>query len=157
MKRLIFPGSFDPYTYGHLDLCKRAAKLCDELIVLIAINSDKTPLIPAQKRVKLIQDILNEQGLQCEVISSSEASVDVLLEKAGTAFIRGLRGAMDFDNEARLSLMNKGISESAETVFLYSAPEFIHLSSSYAKELLRLGKSLDGVCPKEVLRELAIK
>lgn len=153
MKNLVYSGSFDPLTFGHLDIIKRAAKI-GQLHILVAINTDKTSLIPIDKRVQLIQEALESLNIHAFVESSEDATVDYLKSLENSVLVRGVRDSLDWEQEARLDLMNKGIFEESETIFLQASPRFKHVSSSYARELLRIHKSLVDVCPESFVKHL---
>lgn len=154
MKNLVYSGSFDPLTYGHLDIIKRAAKI-GTVHVLVARNMLKQSLIPHDLRVSLIEDTLQSIGVTAYVLSTDLATVDYLEQIDDGVLIRGVRDSIDWQMESRLDSMNKGIYQEAETVFLQASPQYRHISSSYAKELHRLSKSLNEVCPPSVVSFLS--
>ncbi len=147
--RLIYPGSFDPMTMGHLNLIKRSLKLCDELIILVAVNSNKTPLIPIEKRLELIKKTINNEKIRrVRVETIDGATVDALDLFDAAAIIRGVRDSNDWCDEYRLSIMNQGMYAECETIFIASQPELLYLSSSYVKELIALRKPIENLVPQ---------
>lgn len=158
MRTALYPGSFDPVTYGHLDVIQRAARLFDRLIVAVAHNDTKTPLFTPIERLELLQ-------ASCEGIPNVEfAHFDGLLVSyvravGATAIIRGLRAISDFEFEFQMALMNRKLEPSAETIFLMPREEFSYLSSRMVREVARLGGDVAAFVPpvarEALLRRLA--
>src|SRR6188768_2005990 len=119
MTTAIYPGSFDPITFGHLDVMERAAKLFDKLIVAVAHNDEKKPLFSADERMRLIRESINSRP-NIEVVSFGGLLVDFAQKSGATAVVRGLRAVTDFEYEFQMALMNKTLSPDLETVFLTS-------------------------------------
>jgi len=141
----IYPGSFDPVTLGHLDVMARASVLYDRLVVAVVGNPSKRPLLEASERVALITDELDRLGLggRSEVVAFDGLLVDLCAKLGISTLIKGLRSAADLDLELRMAQMNRRIGD-VETVFLATAPEHSHLSSSLVREVARYGGRLDA-------------
>lgn len=157
MLKALYAGSFDPLTCGHENLIKRAAKICDELVVGVIRNPQKQPYFTADERVKMIRETLKDipnvkvdafDGLLAEYVNNNGFNM----------VIRGLRGVLDFDSEIHMAQMNARIyKENVETVFLMTDPKFSFISSSMAKEVHGLGGSIEGLVPENVLRAMEEK
>jgi len=156
MRRAIYPGSFDPVTNGHLDIIERARKLFDEVIVAVAHNNEKQPLLSLEERLDLLREtagkidnvrIAQFKGLLVEFARA---------EKAG-AVIRGLRAVSDFEFEFQMALMNRKLDAGVETIFLMPKEEYTYLSSRIVKEIARLGGDVSGFVPPAVASTLSKK
>lgn len=151
----IYPGTFDPVTSGHLDLIARAAKLFDEVIVAIAINSNKTPLFTIDERVSLAKAV-TEEFENVSVIGFGNLLVDCAKEHGAHVIVRGLRAVSDFEYEFQLAGMNRRLSPDLETVFLTPAEQYEFISSSMIKEIARLNGDVSGFVPG-IVRESLIR
>jgi pantetheine-phosphate adenylyltransferase len=156
MRRAIYPGSFDPVTNGHLDIIERARKLFDEVIVAVAHNDEKQPLLPLKERLDLLREtagkidnvrIAQFKGLLVEFARAEEAG----------AVIRGLRAVSDFEFEFQMALMNRKLDAGVETIFLMPKEEYTYLSSRIVKEIARLGGDVSGFVPPAVASTLSKK
>ena len=156
MRSVIYPGSFDPLTNGHLDVIKRATKLFDRVIVAVAESSDKTPFFTLAERkrmlVKVVKDIPN-----VTVMSFPGLLVDFAAKEKVCAIIRGLRVVSDFEFEFQMALMNRRLKERIETVFMMPRGKYIYLSSSLVKEVARLGGEVSAFVPETVDQALRKK
>lgn len=132
---VLFPGSFDPVTMGHVSVIRRASAFADRLLVAVLDNPDKTPLFSAEERVQLLQEALCHTNAEIEAFSGLLA--DYARQKGANAILRGLRTPGDFEREYRYAAYNGRLS-GIETIFLPAAPEFVHVSSSIIKEAARL-------------------
>lgn len=139
-KVALYPGSFDPPTFGHLNLIERASKMFDELIVLVGVNSRKEPFIPIDTRIKLLREIT--QNLPNVIVDTNSGLTADYAKKAGVcAFVRGMRPAGDFEPEYILAMSNYDLAPNIETCWLATAPMYSHVSSSLVKEVFKLGKN----------------
>lgn len=147
MKRAIYPGSFDPVTYGHLDIIKRAASVFDELIVSILNNKEKKPLFSWEERVKILKKAT--EGLpNVKVDSFSGLLIDYAKEKDIHVAIRGLRAITDFEYELQIAQTNRILSkESLDTMFFTTNLEYSYLSSSSVKEIASFGGDISMCVP----------
>ena len=153
MKKFLYPGSFDPMTYGHLDIIKRASKLCDVLVVGIVTNSNKKPLFSVEERKMLILEALKEVGVEnIEIVNFSGLLADYARDNNITCIVRGLRDTMDFTSEMPRAFMNKHLYENFETMFLISNLEHSYLSSSAIKEIMYFNGNIKGLVPENVYR-----
>ncbi len=135
---VIYPGTFDPITNGHIDLVHRASKLFDRVIVAIAINPSKAPTFSLEERVALAEETL--AGLNnVEVCGFEGLLIDVAQEKDATVILRGLRAVSDFEHEFQLAGMNRKMNPDIETLFLTPAEQYTYISSSLVREIASLG------------------
>ncbi len=156
MRTAIYPGSFDPVHNGHIDVIERAAKLCNRIIVAVAVNSAKSGLFSMPERVDLIRQAVPDiKGL--EVMSFEGLLVDFARQEKADAVIRGLRAVSDFEYEFQMALMNRSLDENLETIFLVPSQENIYLSSRIVKEVAHLGGNIDRFVPPVVREALAKK
>ena len=156
MKIAIYPGSFDPITMGHLDIIKRASMMFDKLIIAVMVNSKKTPIFSAEERVEYIKtataDIKN-----VEVDTFSGLLADYTKMKGAHFIVRGLRALSDFEYEFQMALTNRKLNPKADTVFLTTSAEYMYLSSSIVKEIIRNGSIVDDAIPTAISEEVVKK
>jgi len=149
----LFPGTFDPFTNGHLDLTRRAARLFDHVVVAVAHNPGKGTLFPAEERAEMIRDATRSlRGV--EVVDFSDLVVDCARRVRAQVMIRGLRAVSDFEFEFQMALMNRRLSPALEVAFLMPSQEYTYLNSTLVKEVARLGGSVKGLVPRLVERRL---
>jgi pantetheine-phosphate adenylyltransferase len=153
MTTALYPGSFDPITYGHLDVIERAARLFDRLIIAVAHNADKKPLFTPAARVEQIRQCTGALA-NIEVVSFEGLLVDFAKKAGAATVVRGLRAVTDFEYEFQMALMNKTLSPDLETVFLTSREAFTYLSSRVIKEVARLGGDITKFVPPPVASAL---
>ena len=147
MKKAVYPGSFDPVTYGHLDIIKRAAEIFDVLIVSVLNNKDKTPLFSVEERVKILKEATRDIP-NVEVDSFSGLLINYASEKKLHIAVRGLRAITDFEYELQLAQMNRRLSNgSLDTMFLTTGLEYAYLSSSSVKEIAYFGGDISQCVP----------
>ena len=146
MRTAIYPGSFDPPTYGHLDIIERASKLCDELIIGVLKNSAKTPLFSVEERVNMLK-VTTRDIANVRVESFEGLTVDFAKQNGATIIVRGLRALTDFDYELQLTQLNKTLGEYIETIFLSTNLKYSFLSSSTVKEVASYRADISGLVP----------
>jgi pantetheine-phosphate adenylyltransferase len=156
IRTVVYPGSFDPLTNGHLDVIQRAAKLFDRVIVAVAENESKHPLFNLQERVSLVARAI-EHLPKVEVDSFDGLLVDYVQRRSGQAVIRGLRAVSDFEFEFQLALMNRKLNERIETIFMMPKDTYTFLSSRIVKEIARLNGDVSAFVPRHVRQALAKK
>ncbi len=156
MRTVIYPGSFDPFTNGHLDLVHRAAKLFDHVIVAVAKNETKGPLFSHEERLDLLrQSIKGLANVSAETFDG--LLVNYVEARGGQAVIRGLRAVSDFEFEFQLALMNRKLNERVETIFMMPKDTYTFLSSRIVKEIARLGGDVSAFVPPQVVLALRKK
>ncbi len=139
--KLLFPGTFDPFTKGHADLVSRALELCDELVIAVGINGQKSPMYSVQERVDAISRYYSNDR-RVSVISYSGLTAEAVRQTGAAAMLRGVRSDADFDMERTLADANLAVL-GVETVLLVARPELQHVSSSLCRELDCFGHSTD--------------
>ena len=149
MARAIYPGSFDPMTYGHLDIIQRSSKLFDEVIMAVVGNPGKSPLLPVEVRKQLIADTVSSIG-SVQVDAFLGLTVDYAKQNHITVLIRGLRAISDFEAELGMAQTNKELFPELETIFLMSKAEYSFISSTTVKEIARLGGDVSQFVPPAV-------
>ncbi len=156
MKRAVYPGSFDPVTYGHLDIIRRAADIFDELIVSVLNNKAKTPLFSVEERVKILEEATKDLP-NVQIDSFSGLLIDYAREKDLHVAVRGLRAITDFEYELQIAQTNRKFSnEELDTVFLTTSLEYAYLSSSTVKEIASFGGDISQ-CVPEFVAEMIYK
>ena len=152
----VYPGTFDPFTHGHLDILKRTLKVFPRMIVAVAANPDKAPLFSLEERTEIIRDAL--QGVEGVRIDAFHALlVDYVKAQGAVVVIRGLRAISDFEYEFQMALMNRRIADEIETVFLMPHESYTYLSSRLVKEVGLLGGTVKGLVSPLVERMLREK
>jgi len=155
-QRVIYPGTFDPITYGHIDLIKRAQEIFGEVIVAVADNPQKRPLFSLKERVTLVKRAIQDlKGVSVE--SFSGLVIDYARKKKIRVIIRGLRMISDFEYEFQMALTNRKLSADIETIFLMPKEHFSYLSSRLLKEAASLGADLKEFVPDFVEKALKKK
>ena len=146
---VIYPGSFDPITNGHIDLIKRASKLFDEVIIGITQNSKKSAFLTIEERISLSKEILKDID-NIKVLSFNTLLVDFAQSQNAQVILRGLRAVSDFEYEFQLSGMNKHLNTNIETLFMTPAEQYANISSSLVREILSLGGDVSHFVPETV-------
>jgi pantetheine-phosphate adenylyltransferase len=153
MIRVIYPGSFDPVTNGHLDIIERSSKIFDEVIVAVLKNPSKDPLFTMEERVEMLKE--STKGLKnVEVDCFSGLLMDYAKKKKAKAVIKGLRAVSDFETEFQMALMNKKLNNEIETFFIMTNSKYSYLSSSLVKEVAKFKGCIKDLVPQKVEEKL---
>ena len=156
MLRAIYPGSFDPVTYGHIDIIKRSNKIVDELIVGVLCNKAKMPLFSVEERVKMLKEVTG--GLSnVRIVPFDGLLVDFASRMDACLIIRGLRAITDFEYELQMSQTNHKLEPKVETMFLTTSIQYSYLSSTTVREIAAFGGDLSQFVPEAVAVELKKK
>jgi pantetheine-phosphate adenylyltransferase len=154
-----YPGSFDPVTFGHLDVIARAGRLVDRLVVGVGVHDTKKTLLTADQRVALIKEvvkpIVEHSSLKIDVTTFDGLAVEAAKHAKAQLIFRGLRDASDFDYEVQMAQMNSALSPELETVFVAASPATRMIASSLVKQIARMGGDISLFLPKEA--ELAVR
>lgn len=145
-KKVVYPGTFDPITNGHIDLVQRAARLFDKVVVAVAASKKKTPLFTLEERVDLAKQVLGDVD-NIEVCGFDVLLKDLVEEKGAYGVVRGLRAVSDFEYEFQLANMNRSLAPSMESLFLTPAEHLSYISSSLVKEIASLGGDVSKFVP----------
>jgi pantetheine-phosphate adenylyltransferase len=157
MKVAVYPGSFDPFTNGHLDVVERAIAIFDRLIVAVLANPDKrAPLFTVDERLEMIRESVAGKG-DIEVDSFTGLTVDFAHSRGAQTIVKGLRAYSDFDAELQQALMNRKMAPDIHTIFLMSSFAHIFVSSSILKDIASHGRDVDEFVPPAVARKLKEK
>ncbi len=152
----VFPGSFDPFTWGHLEVIHRALSLFDTVVVGVGISGSKVALFSPEERVKMIEEACQKiQGVEVKIFSG--LAVDFAQSVGALGLIRGLRSEADFSYEMPIAMANRALAKNLETIFIPTDPKFCFVSSSLVKEIGRLGGDLSSMVPTSVSKKLAEK
>jgi len=156
MIRALYPGSFDPVTFGHLDVIERSSKIVNELIVGVLDNPSKSALFTKEERVEMLKEVTSHiKNIKIE--SFEGLLVDFAKEKKASIVIRGLRAVTDFEYELQLSQTNRIINGGVDTVFLTTSLEYAYLSSSTVKEVAMFGGDISKFVPTPVVERMKAK
>jgi len=156
MPTAIYPGTFDPITYGHIDIAVRASKIFDKVVAVVATNPAKNPVFSMDERVELAREALKDVP-QITVIGYSGLIVNCVKEYGASVIIRGLRAMSDVDYEFQMAYTNRNMLTSAETVFLMPSAEYAYLNSTLVKQIARHGGDIGGFVPEFVREKLVAK
>lgn len=156
MRKVLYPGTFDPVTYGHIDIIHRACDLFDEVVVTVAINPTKTPLFTAEERIQFIKESVNGYP-QVAVDSFDGLVVDHAKNIRAVGIIRGLRAMSDFEFEFQMALMNRKLAKDINTVFLMPHEKYTYLNSSIIRNLASLNSDVSDFVPPIVQEALKKK
>lgn len=156
MRRAVYPGSFDPITNGHLDIIKRTANAFDEVIVGVLINPEKKGLFDVEERVDMIK-----RSVDCfpnvRVEAFSGLLIDFMRHKGAKVIVKGLRAVSDFEYEFQMSLMNKQLDPTIETLFMMTNAKYSYLSSSSVKQVATFGGCIKGLVPEVIMSDILDK
>ena len=156
MRTILYPGSFDPVTNGHLDVAFRAARIFDRVVIAVASNSEKKPLFTFEERMELLRHACREHK-NIEISSFQGLLVDAVEEFNASAVIRGLRAVSDFEYEFQMALMNRTLNPHCETVFMMPSPEYSFVSSRMIKEIAARGGDISAFVPEFVANAIRSK
>ena len=156
MKIALYPGTFDPVTLGHLDIIKRAAGVCDKLVIGVLPNSAKRPWFTVEERIELIKKVT--KNLDNVVVESFEGlTVDFGKKIGASVIVRGLRAITDFEYELQIAQINHRLNPDIDTIFFTTSVEYSYVSSSIAKEIASYGGDITGLIPAEIIDDLFLK
>ncbi|MCI8483980.1 MAG: pantetheine-phosphate adenylyltransferase [Lachnospiraceae bacterium] len=150
MKRAIYPGSFDPVTFGHVDMIERSAKMVDELVVAVLINSAKNPLFSVKERVSMLDEITGHIP-NIRITSFDGLLIDYAREVDASIIVRGLRAVTDFEYELQIAQTNRIVNSKVDTVFLTTSLEYAYLSSTIVKEVASYGGDISHFVPEQLI------
>ena len=153
---VIYPGSFDPITYGHVNIVDRALSIFDRIIVAVAINTTKSGTFTIEERVSMMQEVFKDEP-DVEVDSFSGLLVDYVRTRQAQAILRGIRTVTDFDYEFQMALANKSLDPNVEQVYMMTEGKYLYHSSSIIKEIVSLGGSVEEMLPPVVEKKLSEK
>lgn len=154
MSRAIYPGSFDPVTFGHIDIIKRSSAMFDEVVVGVLNNHAKNPLFSTKERKEMLEESVKGFG-NVEVISFDGLLIDFMRQNDISVIVRGLRAITDFDYELQIAQSNRKVSkEKIDTVFLTTSIDYAYLSSSIVREYASYGTDVSDFVPEFVVRRL---
>ncbi len=154
MKKVLFPGTFDPITLGHTEIIERSLELFDEIIIGVGVNSSKQTMFSLEQRIFWIQEYFLKLSHKVKVIPFEGLTVE-FAKKHGIQFLlRGLRSAPDFEYEKHIFLLNKHLDEKIETVFLISDTQYIGVSSTLVREIIKYQGKLEGLVPQNIINSI---
>jgi pantetheine-phosphate adenylyltransferase len=153
IRRVLYPGSFNPVHYGHIDIARRALRVFEEVIVAIYVHPGKPDLFNAEERIALVREALKDEP-RLRVASYNKLTVDYARELGAFAIVRGLRVFSDFELEFRMALANRRLAPEIEIVNFIAAEEHIHISSSTIREIASLGGDVSTMTPPHVVDAL---
>jgi pantetheine-phosphate adenylyltransferase len=151
--RAVYPGTFDPVTYGHIDLIQRSAKLFDEVVIAVLRNAEKRPLFTVDERVGMLEDVVKDIP-NASVITFEGLLVEFAEQIGASVIVRGIRAVSDYEYELQMAMMNRRLSAKVETVFMMPAETYSYLSSRLVKEISLLGGAVRGLVPPSVEQRL---
>lgn len=157
MKKVIYPGTFDPITNGHIDIIQRASRIFDDVTIAIAESPIKNPLFSSSERRTLVESTLRQLKINAKVTVFDSLLVEYVRQQKASVIIRGLRAVSDFEFEFQMALMNRKLDENIETVFLMPRDTYSYLSSSIIKQIARLGGGVKAFVPAHVETALRTK
>lgn len=152
----IYAGTFDPITYGHIDLIERASSIFSKIIVAIAASPNKKPLFSLPERVELTKQAISSL-INVEVYGFESLLIDFAKQKGATVILRGLRAVADFDYEFQLASMNRYLNPTIESLFLMPSEKYMYISSSMVREIAQLSGDVTGFVPPRIVQALLLK
>ena len=157
-RRAVYPGSFDPPTYGHIDIIRRSLQIVDEVVVAVVYNPQKDSfLFTGQERIDMFREALTDVGDRVRYDSFHGLLVDYVEGMQASIIIRGLRAVSDFDYEFQMALMNRRMKPGIETIFLMTSAAHFYTASRLVKEIASLDGAVDGLVPPHVVQRLKEK
>ncbi|RMF34470.1 MAG: pantetheine-phosphate adenylyltransferase [Alphaproteobacteria bacterium] len=152
----LYPGTFDPVTFGHIDVIRRALKIVDRLVIGVAINRDKGPLFTLEERVRMVERECAHLSPDGEVVTHAFENllIDCARDVGATLIVRGLRAVSDFEYEFQMVGMNRAMDDEIETVFLMADAQYQAIASRLVKEIARLGGDVSCFVPPTVVEEV---
>ena len=153
MKRAIYPGSFDPVTFGHIDMIERSAKIVDVLVVRILNNSAKNPLFSVEERVSMLEGITSHVP-NVKITFFDGLLIDFAKKAEATIIIRGLRAVTDFEYELQIAQTNRIVNSAIDTIFLTTSLEYAYLSSTIVKEVASYGGDISHFVPEQLIPQI---
>ena len=156
MIRAIYPGSFDPVTFGHLDIIIRSSKIVDELIIGVLMNKAKTPLFSVEERVKMLKEVTKDLD-NVKVVPFDGLLVEFARQQKARLVIRGLRAITDFEYEIQMSQTNHKLEPEVETMFLTTNLKYSYLSSTIVREVAAFGGDISQFVPETVAKSIKEK
>ena len=154
MTTAICPGSFDPITLGHLNIIRRAARLFDQVVVCVMVNSTKnSPMFTLHERMELIERVVSRFP-NVKVDASDKLLAEYARQFQRAVLVKGLRAVSDYESEVQMALINKKMNPALETVFLTSSEKYTYISSSVVREMARYGTDLTRFVPREILEDV---
>ena len=153
MVRAIYPGSFDPVTFGHIDIVTRSSKIADEVVLAVLKNNAKRPLFSVEERVRMLEEVTKELP-NVRVVSFEGLTVDFAREIGANMLIRGLRAVTDFEYELQMAQTNHKLAPDIETVFLTTNLNYSYLSSTIVKEVATFGGDISQFVPEVVMNRI---
>ena len=156
MRTILYPGSFDPVTNGHIDVARRASSIFDRVVIAVAANAEKSPLFSTEERMELLRDACRDIR-NIEISRFDGLLVNALAKFDASAVIRGLRAVSDFEYEFQMALMNRGLNEKCETLFMMPSPEYSFVSSRLIKEIAKCGGDVSSFVPRVVAEAMSRK
>ena len=157
MKKAVYPGSFDPITYGHIDIAKRALKVFDKLIIMITINPRKQSLFTAEERIEMVKESMKECMDHIEITTCEDLTVNKTLELGAHHIVRGLRAVTDFEYEFQMTHANRVLAKKVDSIFFMTDNAYSFLSSNTVKEIAQFKGELSTFVPPFVEQKLREK
>ncbi len=159
MKTALYPGTFDPITFGHLDIIKRGLKIFDNIIILLAKNSLKNTLFSLEERIFQIKKVINEENLSDKVIVDDfeGLTIDYCKKKKLNYILRGLRPLVDFEYEFEMAMANRQMGKDVETIFIITDQKYFYLRSTLIKDIINYGGEITDMVPLVIKDELLKK
>ncbi|MHB1605690.1 MAG: pantetheine-phosphate adenylyltransferase [Leptospirales bacterium] len=156
-KKAVYPGTFDPVTFGHLDMLNRALTIFDEILIAVAENPRKSPLFSLDERIQLIRQIAPAPPPVVQVVGFHSLLVDFVRKNDSLVILRGVRAVSDFDYELRMALINQTLARDIETVFLMPSEKYMFITSTMIREIAEFGGDMSQLVPAPVEEALKKK